>query len=71
MPADTPVTNPVASTVATDGVALVQVPPVVVLVQVAVEPMHNGVVPVIVWAIGAVIVIVFVAVLTHPPIVTV
>jgi hypothetical protein len=48
-------------------VALVHVPPGVVLVQTAVEPTHKGVVPVIVCAIGAVIVTVFVAVLTHPP----
>ena len=70
VPAETPVTNPVASTVATDGVALVQVPPVVVPVQVAVEPMHNGVVPVIVWATGAVIVTDLLAVFTQPPMVT-
>ena len=70
MPADTPVTNPVASTVATVGVALVQVPPVVVLIQVAVEPTHNGVVPVIVWATGAVTVTDLLAVFTQPPTVT-
>ena len=56
-----------APTVATAGVALVQVPPAVVLVHVAVPPIHKGVVPVIVCAIGSVIVTVFVAVFKQPP----
>ena len=73
VPADTPVTKPVtASTVATAGVALDQAPPAVVLVQVAVPPtLHNGVVPVMVCAIGAVTVTVLVVVLTQPPTFTV
>jgi len=71
VPADTPVTKPVdASTVATDGVPLVHVPPVVVLFHVAEPPTHNGVVPVIVWATGAVIVTDLLAVFTQPPTVT-
>ncbi len=49
VPALMAVTRPVAApTVATAGVALVQVPPGVVLVQTAVAPIHKGVVPVIV-----------------------
>jgi hypothetical protein len=68
VPADTPVTKPLAApTVATAGFALDHVPPVVVLVQICDEPVQIGVVPVIVCAIGAVIVTVFVAVLTQPP----
>ena len=71
VPAVTPVTKPLeTSTVATAGVALDHVPPVVVLVHVAVVPSHNGVVPVIVWAVGAIIVTVCVAVLTQLPTVT-
>jgi len=53
------------------GVPLVQVPPVVVLVQVAEIPSHIGEVPVIVCGTGEVTVTVFVAVLVQPPIVTV
>jgi hypothetical protein len=65
------VTIPVAApTVATAGVALDQVPPAVVLVQFAVEPIHIGVVPVIVCGVGALTVTVCVAVFTQPPIVT-
>jgi len=49
VPAVTPVTIPLeAPTEATPGVPLVQVPPVVVLVHVADEPVHKGVVPEIV-----------------------
>ena len=49
VPGETPVTKPVtASTVATPGVALLQLPPPVVLVQMAVAPTHKGVVPIIV-----------------------
>jgi len=71
VPAVTPVTKPLAAlTVATAGVALLHTPPAVVLVHVSVLPIHNGDTPVIVCAIGAVIVTVFVAVLTHPPTVT-
>ena len=63
-----PVTTPlVAPTTAMPGVSLDQVPPVVVLLHVCEKPTHIGVVPVIDWAIGAVIVTVLVAVLTHPP----
>ena len=71
VPALMPVTKPVAKpTVATAGVALVHVPPGVVLVHTAVAPIHKGVVPVIVCAIGAVTVTVLFAVLTQPPTVT-
>jgi len=49
------------------GVPLVQVPPVVVLVQVAVIPSHIGEVPVIVCGTGAVMVTVCEAVLTQLP----
>jgi len=71
VPAVTPVTIPVEGpTVATTGVPLVQVPPVVVLVHVATEPIHIGVVPAIVCGIGAITVTVCEAVLTHPPTVT-
>jgi len=53
VPAETPVTIPVdAPTVATAVAPDDQVPPVVVLVHVWDEPIHIGVVPVIVWAIG-------------------
>jgi len=70
-PADTPVTVPFeAPTVATAVDELVHVPPLVVLVHVWDEPTHIGVVPVIVCAIGAVMVTVCVAVLTHPPMAT-
>ena len=64
VPAETPVTNPVAAfTVATPGVALDHVPPAVVPVHVAVPPtLHKGVVPVMVCAIGAVMVTVLVEV---------
>jgi hypothetical protein len=72
VPAVNPVTKPVAgSTVATAGVALDHTPPAVVLVQVSLLPIHNGDTPVIVCTIGAVIVTVFVAVFTQPPVVTV
>ena len=48
MPAATAVTNPVeASTVAVMGALLDHVPPDVVLVHVAEEPLHKTVVPVI------------------------
>jgi len=71
VPAVTPVSSPdAASIVATAGVSLVHVPPDVVLVHVSEEPIQTGVAPVIVCATGAEIVTVFVAVLTHPPVVT-
>jgi hypothetical protein len=71
VPAVTPVTDPVAAlTVATAGVALLHVPPAVVLVHIPELPIHKGDTPVMVWAIGAVIVTVFVVVLTQPPTVT-
>ena len=38
VPAETPVTIPLTLTVATDGVALFQVPPVILGVNVVVEP---------------------------------
>ncbi len=54
VPALIPVTTPVDEfTVATAGVALVQVPPALVLVQVSDDPTFMGVVPVIVWATGS------------------
>ena len=55
VPADTAVTSPeVEPTVATEGVALDQVPPVEVLVQVAELPMpHKVPVPLIVCTTGA------------------
>ena len=71
VPAAIPVIKPVAaSIVALAGVALDHVPPAVVLVHVVVNPIHNGVVPVMVWATGAFTVTVFVVVLTQPPTVT-
>jgi len=71
VPAEIPVTVPFDDpTVATVVAELVQEPPVVVLVHVWDEPIHIGVVPVMVCAVGAVIVTVFVAVFTHPPTVT-
>jgi len=51
------------------GVPLIHVPPVVVLVQVTVEPSHIGEVPVIVCGTGAVTVTALVAILTQPPVV--
>ena len=70
VPTAIPVTKPVdASMVALDGVPLDQVPPIVELVHVAVPPIHNGVVPVMVCAVGAVIVTVFVAVFIQLPVV--
>jgi len=59
----------VAPTAAIPGDPLVHVPPEVVLVQVCDEPVQIGVVPVIVCGTGAVIVTVFDAVLTQPPVV--
>ena len=71
VPAVKPVIKPVDDpAVATAIVPLAHVPPVVVLVHVCAEPIQIGVVPVIVCTIGAVIVTVFVAVLTHPPTLT-
>jgi len=71
VPAETPVTTPFDDpTVATAGASLVHVPPEVVLVQVCDDPIHTGVIPVMVCTKGAVTVTVLVAVLTQPPIVT-
>lgn len=71
LPALIPVMIPVeAPIVATPEEVLVHVPPLVVLVQAAVEPTHTGVVPVMVCVIGAEIVTVLVAVLTQAPEVT-
>lgn len=51
MPAVKAVTKPVAEPIdATAGAELVHEPPVVVLDHKAVEPIHKGVVPVMVWA---------------------
>ena len=60
-----------ASTVAMAGVALVHVPPEEVLVQVWDDPMQTGVIPVMVCAMGSVMVTIFVPTFAHPPIVTV
>jgi len=71
VPAVIPVTTPlVAPITATPGVELVQVPPLVVLVHVCDEPIQIGVVPVMVWGTGDVMVTICVAILTHPPTVT-
>mgnify|MGYP006910069263 CR=1 FL=1 len=71
VPALTPVMTPEeVPIVATPEEALFHVPPLVVLVQAAVEPTHTGVVPVMVCVIGAEIVTVLVAVLTQAPEVT-
>jgi len=71
VPADTPVTIPVVDpTVAIEVAELDQVPPEVVLIHCSDDPIQIGVFPDMVWATGAVIVTVFVAVLTHPPMVT-
>jgi len=51
-------------------ILLAHVPPLVVPDQVCEEPIHIGVVPVIICAIGAVIVTVRVAVFIHPPTIT-
>jgi len=67
MPVTVPFDDP---TVAIAVALLVQLPPEVVLVHVWDEPMQMGVVPVIVWATGALIVTVFVAELIQPSIVT-
>jgi len=68
VPALIPVTKPVdASIDAIEGSELVHVPPLVVLVQVAVITSHIGEVPVIVCCTGAVMVTVCEAVLTQPP----
>jgi len=72
VPGLTPVTIPLEEpAVAIDATELAQAPPVVVLVHTAFEPLHIGVIPLIVWAIGAVTVTIFVPVFTHPPTVTV
>jgi len=70
VPAAIPVTKPEAFTVATPGIELVQVPPLVVLLHVAVVPIHSDGVPVIVWAVSADIVTVREAVFVHAPVVT-
>jgi hypothetical protein len=46
VPAETPVTMPPASTVATPVVPLLQVPPAVISLRLVVEPAHTSVVPV-------------------------
>ena len=73
MPDDTPLTIPVEPTVATDVVPLVQVPPVVVLLSVVVEPAHTLIVPVIADTVGnGLTVIVAITDVTQPkPLVTV
>ena len=70
VPAETPVTTPVVGlTVATASVALVHVPPEVVLLNVVVFPTQTVFVPDTVCATGALTVTVLEAVLTHPPVV--
>jgi hypothetical protein len=71
VPVDTVVTTPLfASIVATDPLALVHVPPLVVLVSVVLDPKHTAVVPPIADAICcSVTVTVVVAVeALHPPV---
>jgi len=71
VPADIPTISPVIDPAnAIDGTELVHVPPPVVAVQVVVEPIQIGVVPLIVCAIGAETETVFDAVFKHPPTVT-
>lgn len=70
VPAVNPVTRPLpAPTAAIPGIELDHVPPDVVDAHVVEDPTHKGVVPVMVWFSGAVMVTVFVAVLTQPPVV--
>lgn len=70
VPGFNPVTNPlVVPTAAIPGDPLDHVPPGVVPVQVCDEPVQIGVVPVMDCGTGAVIVTVFDAVLTQPPVV--
>jgi hypothetical protein len=66
VPEDTPVTTPVpATTVATAGVALLQVPPAVASLSVVVDPAQTLVVPVIAAGNGFTTTVVA-AGLTHP-----
>lgn len=54
LPADTPVTTPVvAFTVAAEVLLLLQLPPLLLLAKVVVEPMHTNVVPLMVPAFGS------------------
>jgi len=66
-----PLITPDELTVATLLFELNQVPPVDVLVHISMEPTHKGVVPVMVWGTGAVIVTVSVAVFIQASIVKV
>ena len=62
-----PVTTPAALTVATDGVALLQIPAAVVLESAVVEPMQILVVPVMLATTGSALTVTFVeTVFTHP-----
>ena len=71
VPDATPVTTPLAEpTVAIPVLLLDHVPPLVVLLHVADDPLQITVDPAIVCGVGAVIVTVFVAVLTQPLTVT-
>jgi len=70
VPAAIPVTRPEAFTVATPGIELVQVPPLLVLVHVAVDPTHSDGVPVIAWVVDADTVTVREAVFVQAPVVT-
>lgn len=64
-------TTPVEElTEAITGDELFQIPPLVVLDHVAVDPTQRRSMPVIVWATGALTVTVLVPVLTHAPDVT-
>jgi len=71
VPAAIPDTTPDAFIVATPEFELTHVPPLFVLDHVAEAPTHNAGTPEIVSAVGADMVTVCVAVLTHAPDVTV
>jgi hypothetical protein len=68
VPAETPVTTPVpAITVATEGVALLHVPPAVALLKVVVVPEHRVVVPVIRTGFGFTVTVIVNGAPTQPP----
>jgi hypothetical protein len=71
VPVDTVVTTPLfASIVATDPLALVHVPPLVVLVNVVFEPKHTAVVPPIADAVCCCVTVTVVVAVDalHPPV---
>jgi hypothetical protein len=63
VPAEIPVTTPVALMVATDVLLLNHVPPLVALESVVVAPIHSWVVPVIALTDGAGLIVTFIVVL--------